>query len=64
MMDVPDLVKQYDETHPFMVDAHFRTNDRRVRKGIAISQSRVHLRRDARPPVELIREVRLPRVAN
>ena len=64
MMDVPGLVEQYDEIHPLLVEGHRRTIAHRDHKGIANAQSHAHLRRDARPPIRLIREEGLPKGAN
>ena len=64
MMDVPGLVEQYEETHPLLMEGHRQTNAGAFVKGLQTLNSLVHLGRDARPPVGLIKEEGLPRGTN
>ena len=63
-LDVTGLVEQYEETHPLKLEGHRRTSPPRVLKGIASLNSLVHLRRDARLLIWILKKEGLPRGAN
>ena len=64
MVDVPDLVEQYDETHLLTMEGNRRANARRVRKEIANSQSLCASRTRCAPSNTDGREEGLSRGAN